>query len=949
MILKPVTAYPSNGVAIDANLDNVFSTTIEGSSAQVIAYSYEAYDANTFKEQDPGLGKQNLTKTLTAGDTLSFTVDNHHPALTGQTLIQNGNSYYWILKLYQATADMFVSSGTIINVDSNNTFRTANNPNVKEGMYVNLSDGFSNKGLWKIDAIFRYTSSDGEYYGQMSVQIETPTFTFDKTFNGEKFKVMTDYIESQPFYFLARETPTLSINDPGTISTMTQTFTATYNQADGDGIKWYKFTLTDGWETEFDTTGEIYSSSLTYEADGLIEGQRYELICEVCTVNNMTVTARYTFIPQYSAPLVDRNINVEQLTDKDALRLTWDGDYFSVAKDRADYEVEGGALNIKEGNISYNRVNDMGFQILEDSTVLTDVTINQDTKEIISLERWEPSHSPILSLRRDWRDMENVVPVFVGNNARRDMTPFYMTDIAYGNGVYVCVGNLGQSYISKNMKDWYFIGGISVTGKTGEVAFGNNIFGAIGSDSKFYCLKIPNNGNIENLQWALQQVPDNGFVSSLTCNEDGFVMSVDDTKNIMITYDDATINSGTWYTLDNIGGENFYVNSRLIISKGADIYEYTGSPIYDNGLLTKIGTYPSEEGILKMVYDGQRYIFIGEGGSYATTDFSNWTQLQLSSSSGWNVNNLCGLESKNGTTVAMFKTSGYVLSEALWNKFSTDDNMLLYKSIDPLFFYYSETFQLRYSNEVIYSTDSLNGGKDIFPRIGLVTSVYGDGMTMFAYEGGYYYLWEDNKLTRTYGIPLSSTPYCLAYGEGYFVTGTSSGVFVSYMGGKFEKVSDATLRDIMYNNNLFIGRGRWSLDLYVSEDIFTWTKKGALPDDFSNAGDWCISDNNIVAYLKADLTSGYSKDFGTTWVALENISLGDAEHNYAYLQSSDNIFVACISGAISANASSYTYYLDVSGSSIGAWQQADTIPGFVSEFYYWRKGIVFASVLLYIL
>ena len=827
MILKPVTAYPSNGVAIDADFDNIFSTTIEGSSAQVVAYSYEAYDANTFKEQDPGLGKQNLTKTLTAGDTLSFTVDNHHPALTGQTLIQNGNSYYWILKLYQATADMFVSNGTIISVDADNAFRTANNPNVKEGMYVNLSDGFSNKGLWKIQSIYRYSSGDSEYYGQMFVQIETPTFTFDKTFNGEKFKVMTDYIESQPFYFLARETPTLSINDPGTISTMTQTFTATYNQADGDGIKWYKFTLTDGWETEFDTTGEIYSSSLTYEADGLIEGQRYELICEVCTVNNMTVTARYTFIPQYSAPLVDRNISVEQLTDKDALRLTWDGDYFSVAKDRADYEVEGGALNIKEGNISYNRVNDMGFQILEDSTVLTDVTINQDTKEIISLERWEPSHSPILSLRRDW-GLYKGAPVYIEDNARRDMTPFFMSDIAYGDGVYICVGNVGQSYASKNLKDWYFINGMGAWGDASQIAFCNNIFGAIGSDGKFYCLKIPNNGNIENLQWISQQIPNVETVYSLACNEIGFVMSTSDNKkSIMITYDDVSIESGVWYTLGDIGGRNFYVNNRLIISKGTDIYEYTGSPLDNSGTLTKIGTYPDASGIYKIVYDGQKYVSICyyySQDSYVTVDFNTWQTVSFSK--GVSGSAICGLESKNGVTVAISYSSRYVLSENTWNVFDMDDNFYLYKSVNSLFFYYSTKYQLRYGNEIIYSASSLSGGENIFPRIGLKASVYGDGMTMFAYTGGYYYLWEGNKLTRIYGVPLFSDPFCLAYGNGYFVTGTSSGVFVSYMGGKFEKVWDySRLKKIIYNNTIFVGswRSLWR-NFYIRRCIYMGEK-----------------------------------------------------------------------------------------------------------------------------
>lgn len=105
-----------------------------------------------------------------------------------------------------------------------------------------------------------------------------------------------------------------------------------------------------------------------------------------------------------------------------------------------------------------------------------------------------------------------------------------------------------------------------------------------------------------------------------------------------------------------------------------------------------------------------------------------------------------------------------------------------------------------------------------------------------------------------------------------------------------------------------------------------------------------------MIYFKSDYsgsytwTCQYSYDFGNTWINFEVPLATDVSLSNVYLQSSDNIVVACFSGASSDN--SYTYYLDVSSSSIGTWQQVDTISGHIRKFYYWRKGLILASFLL---
>ena len=50
MLYKPINAYPSNGVSIDAEKENVFSTIIQGASSVVTGYKAMFYDFDTLAQ-----------------------------------------------------------------------------------------------------------------------------------------------------------------------------------------------------------------------------------------------------------------------------------------------------------------------------------------------------------------------------------------------------------------------------------------------------------------------------------------------------------------------------------------------------------------------------------------------------------------------------------------------------------------------------------------------------------------------------------------------------------------------------------------------------------------------------------------------------------------------------------------------------------------------------------
>lgn len=101
-------------------------------------------------------------------------------------------------------------------------------------------------------------------------------------------------VQTSPSAFITRATPTLSIAIPtiGTVPSRTYTFSATYSQAQGDGIKWVQWVL-----KNYDTgelikdTGPIFGTGLlSFTYDGFFVDERYTLTCTVETENGVGVS-----------------------------------------------------------------------------------------------------------------------------------------------------------------------------------------------------------------------------------------------------------------------------------------------------------------------------------------------------------------------------------------------------------------------------------------------------------------------------------------------------------------------------------------------------------------------------------------------------------------------------------------------------------------------------------
>lgn len=140
----------------------------------------------------------------------------------------------------------------------------------------------------------------------------------------------SDYVEqTSASVFITRSTPTLSIDTiPNPVDTNSLTITATYAQAQGDPIstvEWI-FALAGSEDTPIKRTGAVSTQILSFDADGLITGNTYSVMCNVVTSTGMEATTGYVqFSVSYPSSSLEIDYTLAQLKNSSAAYLSWEG------------------------------------------------------------------------------------------------------------------------------------------------------------------------------------------------------------------------------------------------------------------------------------------------------------------------------------------------------------------------------------------------------------------------------------------------------------------------------------------------------------------------------------------------------------------------------------------------------------------------------------------------
>jgi len=315
-ILRPVSAFPNKNT-IDATKTNKFSTIIQGASTVVSAYSMFIFGIDSITTSGGyTLEKKTLTKPLTAGNTLEISV----PPTSG---MQNGNSYFWSVRLYQSTPSIFITN-SVVQADSTETnivIRKHNN--VKAGMVLQI-------GQDKRD-ILTYDKTTG-------VAVIATPFSYIPM-KDLKCEIYSDFVDSINFPFNAKLTPTL------TITTLSPTghsrvgnFQAIYTQPNNSNILWYQFQLFDAENIIIKDTGKIPSASLFFSYDKFLNDTIYYVKATVEDSNGIvTESAAYTNSVSYDVLDLDNPSHAEEICGECMVKVWWSEDRLSLGVATGEY------------------------------------------------------------------------------------------------------------------------------------------------------------------------------------------------------------------------------------------------------------------------------------------------------------------------------------------------------------------------------------------------------------------------------------------------------------------------------------------------------------------------------------------------------------------------------------------------------------------------------------
>lgn len=116
----------------------------------------------------------------------------------------------------------------------------------------------------------------------------------------------SDYVDSSEAYFQARKNPIISINNFLTpITTKSFVFQGGYSQQQNIGIENYTFNLYDVSANLLKTSGKVFNSRLSWEADGLINNTYYYIEMIVVNQDETEVTTNLlSFYVSYASPSV---------------------------------------------------------------------------------------------------------------------------------------------------------------------------------------------------------------------------------------------------------------------------------------------------------------------------------------------------------------------------------------------------------------------------------------------------------------------------------------------------------------------------------------------------------------------------------------------------------------------------------------------------------------------
>lgn len=231
------------------------------------------------------------------------------------------------------------SGGDVIDASVENTFSlqlNGSSPCVAYSMKIMQNDTASTVVYTKAKTALATPIYPRNYLNEpqrLSITVPSNSGMTNGYANGYKWEVTlywsnSDSITSADTFFLAQATPYFTIADPPTtVVTKSVTLTATYTQADGIPLEWYRWVLVDSNDNIIADTGEIYSEDIQFTVDGLLDGETFTYTLTGQTQSGVTVggTTEGDFTVSYDSPIVESAVAAHCNPRTGAIALSFTG------------------------------------------------------------------------------------------------------------------------------------------------------------------------------------------------------------------------------------------------------------------------------------------------------------------------------------------------------------------------------------------------------------------------------------------------------------------------------------------------------------------------------------------------------------------------------------------------------------------------------------------------
>lgn len=290
---------------VDAVKESTFSCYINADSdTQVSAYQLiinnlggdEVYNSGQVVLASPLYGNQQLNIPVSANQ------------------LANGEDYTWNINLYEEEADIWITSGIMPSfptTGTSSTMRLRNNSLIQVGMIIQ-----NNNQRVRITNI----STSNIDYLQVSV---SPSIVLNSS--SPSYTVYDNKVQSNNYYFRARQTPTLTIEEiPSQINSKSYTFKAIYSQAQNVGYKYFEWTIYDSVGNILNQSGQINVGEIVYTFDGFLNNTIYGVGLTLENQDGTVITLQPIYFDiSYDLPSFENTPVAELVCEKDAIKLSW--------------------------------------------------------------------------------------------------------------------------------------------------------------------------------------------------------------------------------------------------------------------------------------------------------------------------------------------------------------------------------------------------------------------------------------------------------------------------------------------------------------------------------------------------------------------------------------------------------------------------------------------------